>query len=129
MLNDKGGVLDDGIIYRFGPESFMAVVNAACAENDLATLRARLPESVKITDISNETGKVDLQGPESLDVLEKLMGQNFHDLGYFSFRESQWQGVPVLVSRTGYLANWATSSICPPVRQKTSGRPCWPTNA
>ena len=27
----KGGVLDDGIIYRFGPESFMAVVNAACA--------------------------------------------------------------------------------------------------
>ena len=102
LLNDKGGVLDDGIIYRFGPESFMAVVNAACAANDLATLRARLPESIKITDISDETGKVDLQGPDSLDVLEKLMGQNFHDLGYFSFRESQWQGVPVLVSRTGY---------------------------
>ena len=30
------------------------------------------------------------------------MGENFHDLGYFSFRESTWQGVPVLVSRTGY---------------------------
>ena len=102
LLNEKGGVLDDGIIYRFGPESFMAVVNAACAANDLATLRARLPESVNITDISNETGKVDLQGPDSLDVLEKLMGENFHDLGYFSFREAQWQGVPVLVSRTGY---------------------------
>ncbi len=102
LLTDKGGVLDDGIIYRFGPDSFMAVVNAACAPGDLATLRARLPESIKITDISAETGKVDLQGPDSLDVLEKVMGENFHDLGYFSFRESTWQGVPVLVSRTGY---------------------------
>lgn len=102
LLTEKGGVLDDGIIYRFGPDSFMAVVNAACAPGDLATLRARLPESIRITDISAETGKVDLQGPDSLDVLEKIMGENFHDLGYFSFRESKWQGVPVLVSRTGY---------------------------
>ena len=102
LLNDQGGVLDDGIIYRFGPDSFMAVVNAACAANDFAVLRSRLPESVKMTDISDATGKVDLQGPDSLDVLEKLLGQNFHDLGYFCFRETQWQGVPLLVSRTGY---------------------------
>ena len=102
FLTEKGGVLDDGIIYRFGPDSFMAVVNAACAPGDLKLLRARLPESIKITDISAETGKVDLQGPDSLDVLEKVMGENFHDLGYFSFRESAWQGVSVLVSRTGY---------------------------
>ena len=102
LLNEKGGVLDDGIIYRFGPDSFMAVVNAACAANDFAVLRARLPQSVKMTDISAETGKIDLQGPESLDVLEKLLGQNFHDLGYFGFRETTWQGTPLLVSRTGY---------------------------
>ena len=102
MLNEKGGVLDDGIIYRFGPDSFMAVVNAACAANDFAVLRARLPQSVKMTDISAETGKIDLQGPESLDVLEKLLAQNFHDLGYFGFRETTWQGSPLLVSRTGY---------------------------
>ena len=102
LLNDKGGVLDDGIIYRFGPDSFMAVVNAACAANDFAVLRSRLPESVKMVDISADTGKIDLQGPESLDVLEKLLGQNFHDLGYFGFRETTWQGTPLLVSRTGY---------------------------
>lgn len=102
FLTEKGGVLDDNIIYRFGPDSFMAVVNAACAPGDLKLLRDRLPETIKITDISGETGKVDLQGPDSLDVLEKVMGENFHDLGYFSFRESTWQGVSVLVSRTGY---------------------------
>ena len=46
LLNEKGGVLDDGIIYRFGPDSFMAVVNAACAANDFAVLRARLYEKM-----------------------------------------------------------------------------------
>ena len=35
-------------------------------------------------------------------MLEKLLGQNFHDLGYFCFRETTWQGSPLLVSRTGY---------------------------
>lgn len=102
LLNDKGGVLDDGIIYRFGPDSFMFVVNAACAAGDFAALRERLPESLTLVDISEATAKLDLQGPESLDVLEKVLGRNFHDLGYFAFRETSWQGVPLLVSRTGY---------------------------
>ncbi len=55
-----------------------------------------------VSDISPRMGKVDLQGPASLDVLEKLLGQNFHDLGYFSFRECEFRGMPLRVSRTGY---------------------------
>lgn len=102
LLNGKGGVLDDGIVYRFGQDDFMMVVNAACAVNDFAVLRERLPEEVTLSDISAATGKVDLQGPESLDVLEAVLGQDFHDLGYFAFRETRWQGEKLLVSRTGY---------------------------
>ena len=55
-----------------------------------------------VTDISPRMGKVDLQGPASIDVLEKLLGQNFHDLGYFCFRECEFRGRPLRVSRTGY---------------------------
>lgn len=102
LLNAEGGVLDDCIIYRFGPDDFMVVVNAACAAGDFATLRARLPESVRMTDVSESTAKLDLQGPESLDVLEKAVGESFHDLAYFGFREVVWDGAPLLVSRTGY---------------------------
>jgi aminomethyltransferase len=103
LLNEQGGVLDDGIVYRLGRDSFMAVVNAACAQNDFAVLQQRLQgHDVQLTDISAMTGKLDLQGPESLDVLESVMGQDFHQLGYFSFCESRWKGIPVLVSRTGY---------------------------
>ncbi|MBQ3060307.1 MAG: glycine cleavage system aminomethyltransferase GcvT [Desulfovibrio sp.] len=102
LLNAQGGVLDDCIIYRFGPDDFMVVVNAACAASDYATLRERLPEAVQMSDISAETAKLDLQGPDAVDVLEKALGQNFHDLAYFAFRQTNWDGAPLLVSRTGY---------------------------
>lgn len=102
FLNENGGVLDDGIVYRLGPNAFMAVVNAACAAGDFAVLRERFPHNVELTDISSSTGKIDLQGPDSLEVLEGALGEGLRDLGYFSFRETRWRDVPLLVSRTGY---------------------------
>lgn len=102
LLNAAGGVLDDCIIYRFGPDAFMIVVNAACAAGDFAALRERLPKSVALTDLSEATAKIDLQGPESVDVLEGALKQNFHDLPYFGFRETAFDGASLLVSRTGY---------------------------
>ena len=102
LLTEKGTVLDDCIVYRFGPDDFMVVVNAACAAGDFATLRARLPESVALTDISEQTGKIDLQGPEAVDVLEKLLGRSLRDMPYFGFRSEAWQDCELLVSRTGY---------------------------
>ena len=102
LLTEKGTVLDDCIVYRFGPDDFMVVVNAACAAGDFATLRARLPEGVALTDISEQTGKIDLQGPEAVDVLETLLGRSLRDMPYFGFRSEAWQGCELLVSRTGY---------------------------
>lgn len=100
LLNEQGGVLDDLIVYRLGDDHFFLVVNAARAEGDFAALSERLPGMVE--NISARSGKIDLQGPASVEVLEKVLGENFHDLGYFSFRETNFEGKPLLVSRTGY---------------------------
>lgn len=102
LLNGSGGVLDDCIVYRLAAEKFMVVVNAACAGGDFAALRQRLPDGVRMDDISDATAKLDLQGPESVDVLEKCLGQNLRHLPYFGFCESTFDGSPLLVSRTGY---------------------------
>jgi aminomethyltransferase len=114
LLNREGGVLDDCIVYRFGPGNFMIVVNAACAAGDFATLRERLPSSVSLTDVSAGTAKIDLQGPESLSVLERVIGQNFHDLPYFSFRRTSFCDGPLLVSRTGYTGELGYELYLPP---------------
>ena len=102
LLNAAGNTLDDLIVYRFAEDSFMLVVNGACVATDFAALRERLPAAVVMEDVSGQTGKIDLQGPLALDVLEALLKENFHDLGYFSFRETTFAGQKLLVSRTGY---------------------------
>ncbi len=101
ILNESGGVLDDCIIYHLGPDSFLVVVNAACAETDYKALEARLP-GLKLEDISERTAKIDLQGPMAVEIMEDFLGEDLHDLPYFAFRYTTWQGHKLMVSRTGY---------------------------
>ena len=101
ILNEKGGVIDDCIIYNLGNDSYMVVVNAACADVDFKTLSSRL-EGFTCEDISEKTAKIDLQGPKAVEIMEDFLGENLHDLPYFAFRDTTWQGKALKVSRTGY---------------------------
>ncbi len=102
LLNEKGHMLDDLIVYRMEEDSFMLVVNGACAAGDFAALKERMPAGVTLEDVSASTAKIDLQGPESLEILEAFMGESFRHLGYFSFEERDFLGEKMLISRTGY---------------------------
>jgi aminomethyltransferase len=103
LLNKQGGVMDDLIVYRLAAENYMIVVNAACRASDFATIVGRLPRGISLSDISSQTGKIDLQGPESLAALEKaLPGEDWKSLPYFGLRQTSYRGRPLLVSRTGY---------------------------
>lgn len=102
LLDDRGCILDDLIVYCMGEDDYMLVVNGACVASDFATLRERLPVGIEFVDVSNQTAKLDLQGPKSLDALEQLMGRPFRDLGYFAFTTTEFEGASLLVSRTGY---------------------------
>ena len=113
LLNQQGGVLDDLIVYCLAEEKFMLVVNAACAAGDFACLRERLPQSIDMLDISSATGKIDLQGPLSVDVLQKVLQEDFCGLAYFSCRSTSFKGRELLVSRTGYTGELGYELYCP----------------
>lgn len=102
LPNEKGGVLDDLIIYCLGEDDYMLVVNGACEASDFAWVNERLAKGPRFTNISDETGKIDLQGPKSLEVLKDVLGADFVSPGYFNFIRSAWKGQPLIVSRTGY---------------------------
>ncbi len=102
LLNAEGNILDDLIVYRLQEDSFMLVVNGACTAGDFAALKERMPEEVTLEDISSQMAKIDLQGPESVEVLEAAFGESFRHLGYFSFEERTFEGEKVIISRTGY---------------------------
>lgn len=102
LLNRQGGTLDDLIIYRLEQARFLLVVNAARIDHDREWIKSLLPSSVVLEDVSEQTAKIDLQGPLSLEVLQRLIPENWRDLGYFAFRQDRFRGEDVLVSRTGY---------------------------
>ena len=102
LLNPQGGVQDDLIVYRLGPDNFMLVVNGACIESDFAWIQDHLPSGLNFTDISEKTAKIDLQGPKSLEVLSRLLPGDWTGLKYFSFTRTEFQDSGLIVSRTGY---------------------------
>lgn len=102
MLNGSGGIIDDLIVYRLGPEEWMVVVNAATTPNDAAHFRAHLSPASHFTDVSASLAKLDLQGPLSLACMQKLIGPRVAELRYYTFGRYDLLGETVTVSRTGY---------------------------
>ncbi len=102
LLNPEGGVLDDLIVYCLREHEYMLVVNGARTKGDFDWIKARLPQGLSFRDVSDQTAKIDLQGPESYLVLENLLGKDFRSLKYFNFTQAEFKGEPLLVSRTGY---------------------------
>ncbi|PID27974.1 MAG: glycine cleavage system protein T [Candidatus Cloacimonadota bacterium] len=103
MLNDKGGVIDDCIVYRF-EDRWMLVVNAGNIETDFNWLQSHKLEGVEIEDVSNSIAKLDLQGPNAPKLVAKLAGlDSLKKLGFFKAREGVMFGdIEVILSRTGY---------------------------
>jgi len=101
LLNEAGGIIDDLIVFRFAEQEAMIVVNAATAPNDFQVIRSRLTGG-NLVNISAATAKLDLQGPQSREVLSAVCGQQLAQLPYFRFMSLDLLRVPAIVSRTGY---------------------------
>ena len=101
LLNEAGGIVDDLIIFRLAEDRVMIVVNAATAPKDFAIIRERLTGGT-LTDVTEVTGKLDLQGPLSRDIMTKFFGPAIDQIPYFKFITTTILGVEAIVSRTGY---------------------------
>lgn len=101
LLNERGGVMDDLIVFRLAREMVMIVVNAATIDSDFAVISSRLGGG-ELTDVTEGTGKLDLQGPLSRQVLAELLGEAVAPIPYFNFITLPLAGGEAMVSRTGY---------------------------
>jgi len=102
MLNEEGRILDDLIVYRVEQEEWMLVVNAATIEKDEAHIKKNLSWDSHFKNISDTIAKLDLQGPESLNVLKNITGNKIAALSYYSFGDFLIDEEEYLISRTGY---------------------------
>ena len=101
MLNEQGGIIDDLVVYRISEFQWMIVVNAATTNTDEAHLRKYLNSATRLENISTSLGKLDLQGPESANVLKELVNEDVK-LKYYNFGYFDLLGEKIIISRTGY---------------------------
>ena len=103
--NSNGGAVDDAYLYRFTPDEYLLVVNAANREADWLHLSALLPlfPGTAMEEISGSVAMISLQGPASRAILEGLIGpEGLPEPLKNALRTVSFQGKPLRISRTGY---------------------------
>ena len=111
LLNERGGIIDDLIVYRIGDQKFLLIVNAARAKEDFAWLQKYLPpvgaavsatNAVQITNRSAKFGGVAIQGPRIAELFHALFGKDVDLPSLNSIADFPFDGTTVSIARTGY---------------------------
>ena len=119
LLNERGGIIDDLIVYRIGDQKYLLVVNAARADEDFSWLQKHnaghasgLPDrgdrkrdacATILTNRSADFGGVAIQGPRIAELFHALFGENADLPSRNSIADLPFDGTTVSVARTGIL--------------------------
>ncbi|MGM0602887.1 MAG: glycine cleavage system aminomethyltransferase GcvT [Bacillota bacterium] len=102
MCKEDGGIIDDFLVYKLEDNKYLFVVNASNTEKDYKWISTHLLEDTAAENKSEDYALIALQGPESMNILQKLTNINLKELKYYNFNISEVAGVEAIVSRTGY---------------------------
>lgn len=101
ILNERGGIIDDGIVFRLSQEEFLFVTNA-CTSTRVSSWMKQVLDSkgfeAQLEDPGHNEAMIALQGPESLQAFRATTGADMSSTKKF---ECTRQG-ELLVSRSGY---------------------------
>lgn len=106
LTNERGGIVDDLIVYRLAHGRYLLVANASNRAAVYGWLKEREPRGSEVRDASDEYALVAVQGPRSLERLGLPEARAFtHAMG-------EVDGIEALVSRTGYTGEPGVELCC-----------------
>lgn len=117
LLNEKGGVVDDIIVYMISIDEFLLVVNAANIEKDFYWLKSKARGSVKIIERSDEFGLVAVAGKKARDVLSRMFPSDAIPTSSFHFKKANFHNYEVIISATGYTGEETSFEIFVPAER------------
>jgi aminomethyltransferase len=100
ITNNEGGILNDPVLLRLAENHFWL----SLGDSDIllwaqgVAINSRLNVAIKEPDVS----PLQLQGPKSIDVMKSLFGENIINMKYYWLIETELNGIPLVVSRTGW---------------------------
>jgi aminomethyltransferase len=104
MPNEKGGIVDDLLVYCLEENTaYMLVVNAGNISKDWEWISRHNTNGAELHNISDKTGLLAVQGPDATKLLQPLTDIDILNLKYYTFVKGKFAGVDnVLISATGY---------------------------
>ena len=122
MCYEHGGMIDDGTVFRLGRDNFRWIGGNDYGGEWMREQAEKLGLNVLIRSSTDQLHNVAVQGPESRDLLRKLVwtaphNPEFDQLGWFRFtpaRLNDEAGIPFVISRTGYTGELGYEVMCHP---------------
>ena len=108
MLNDEGKFVDDCVVFRMAPNSFMIVHGSGQGHEQLTMAATGRDVSIHFDD---NLHNISLQGPMAVDYLEKHV-EGIRGLNYFNHMQTTLFDLPAMISRTGYTGERGYELFC-----------------
>ena len=103
LLYPTAGFVDDILIYRIAADDYFVVVNASNSDKDFDWLRDNAKGlDVNVENVSADWAQLALQGPRAEALLQNMTHTPLADIKYYRFAKGNVEGVPAIISRTGY---------------------------
>ncbi len=103
MCYPDAGIVDDLIVYRLADDDYLMVVNASNIDKDWAWVTSHAGTcDVRITNESDETALVAIQGPKAQELASRLTTENLDAIAYYAQVQGKVAGCGAVIARTGY---------------------------
>jgi aminomethyltransferase len=113
LLNERGGVIDDLIIYRVGDEEWFLVVNAAKIDEDFAWMQSHAEADARPENRSAEYAGLAVQGPKAGEWFDGFVAGRCVAPQRNGIVTIDLDGMPLFIARTGYTGEDGFEIFCP----------------
>jgi len=111
--NDKGGIVDDLIVYRIKENTYLLVVNASNIEKDWNWISAHNDKNVEMRNLSEDYSLLAIQGPKAIDAMQSLTSVDLKTIPFYKFKVADFAGIEhVIISATGYTGSGGFEIYC-----------------
>lgn len=105
LPNDRGGIVDDLLVYKLKDEEYMLVVNASNIQKDWDWIQSQNRWDASMEDISDDIVLLAVQGPKAVETLQKLTDVNLSEIKFYTFIKDVLAGKEMIISATGYTGS------------------------
>ena len=113
LPNDKGGIVDDLIIYKIKEEQYLLVVNASNMEKDWDWIFSHNSMGAEMKDLSMDYSLLAIQGPKAVEAMQSLTEVNLSEIKFYNFEVAPFAGIEnVIISATGYTGSGGFEIYC-----------------